>query len=259
MKADHRNQGINLNPLTPSSRNISIIIRDGPVLFVEKGDILTVAGGLFIVLIIALIANPQHLSGLQAAFPGGTPAPAQTPVLQSPVATTLFTTLATRTPAETPSLSLTPVPPYRIYYTDKPFSYPVVRLPDRLDMFGESDIKRSGQDIVTFAYVADSRGGLTQVFSVPYPVWTMDIRVFDNATPNTGSFRMALCYAANGTVIDGVELIHPGTAFKKIQTSNIPLYLIISTTNIEGYRIDMHTSREYYEQILVQPTGKPVS
>ena len=96
-------------------------------------------------------------------------------------------------------------------------------------MFGESDIKRSDQDIVTFAYIADSRGGLTQVFSVPYPVWTMDIRVFDNATPNTGSFRMALCYAANGTVIDGVELIHPGTAFKKIQTSNIPLYLIIST------------------------------
>jgi hypothetical protein len=124
-------------------------------------------------------------------------------------------------------------------------------------MFGESDIRRSGQDVVTFAYVEDSRGGLTRVFSVPYPVWTMDIRVVDNTTPNIASFRMALCYAANGTIIDGVELIHPGTAYKKIQTSNTPLYLIISTNNIEGYRIDMQTSRQYYEQII--PQNSPVS
>ena len=111
-------------------------------------------------------------------------------------------------------------------------------------MLGESDIRRSGQDIVTFAYIADTRGGLSRVFSVPYPVWTMDIRVFDNTTPNMASFRMALCYAANGTIIDGVELIHPGTAYKKIQTSNTPLYLIISTAEIEGYRIDLQTSRQ---------------
>jgi hypothetical protein len=87
----------------------------------------------------------------------------------------------------------------------------------------------------------------------------MDIRVFDNATPNTGSFRMALCYAANGTVIDGVELIHPGIAFKRIQTSNVPLYLIISTIGIDGYRIDMQTSREYYEKIIIQPADNPGS
>jgi hypothetical protein len=224
---------------------------------VETGDILTVAGGLFIVLIIALVVNPQYLSGLQKSLPGGTPAP--TKITTSPVAVTtpLPTTPATPTTAATHTLPLTQTPPYRIYYSDKPFSYPVVRLPDNLEMFGESDIRRSGQDVVTFAYVEDSRGGLTRVFSVPYPVWTMDIRVVDNTTPNIASFRMALCYAANGTIIDGVELIHPGTAYKKIQTSNTPLYLIISTNNIEGYRIDMQTSRQYYEQII--PQNSPVS
>ena len=213
----------------------------------ETGDILTVAGGLFIVLIIALVANPQYLSGLQASFLR-TPAPVQVTLPPTTVPTSLPTTMATPTPAATSTPLLTPSPPYRIYYTEKPFSYPVVTLPDQLDMFGESDIQRSGQDMVTFAYVADTRGGLTRFFSVPYPVWTMDIRVIDNTTPNIGSFRMALCYAANGTIIDGVELIHPGTAYKKIQTSNTPLYLIISTTNIEGYRIDLQTSRRYYEQ-----------
>jgi hypothetical protein len=83
----------------------------------------------------------------------------------------------------------------------------------------------------------------------------MDIRVVDNVTPNLASFRMALCYAANGTIIDGIELIHPGTAYKKIQTSNTPLYLIISTTEIEGYRIDLQTSRQYYGQFGAQESG----
>jgi hypothetical protein len=214
---------------------------------VEKGDILTVAGGLFMVIIIALIANPGYLP---VSLIGGNPAPAQVPAPLVTVTALQPAPAVIPPPLITPALPVTPLPPYRIYYTDKPFSYPVVRLPDSVDSLGESDIRRSGQDIVTFAYIEDVRGGLTRVFSVPYPVWTMDIRVFDNTTPNVASFRMALCYAANGTIIDGVELIHPGTAYKKIQTSDIPLYLIISATDIEGYRIDLQTSRQYYEQIV---------
>lgn len=229
-----------------------ILIRYHPLLFVETGDILTVAGGLFIVLVIALIANPQYLAGLQVSLPGSTPLLTQTPPPPTTSPVLLPPTTATHTPAETPAASRTPVISSRIYYTDKPFTYPVVRLPERLEMFGESDVRRSGQDIVTFAYMEESRGGLSRVISIPFPVWTMDIRVIDNATPNIASFRMALCYAANGTIIDGVELMHPGTAYKKIQTSNTPLYLIISTTNIEGYRIDLQTSREYFEQFGAQ-------
>jgi hypothetical protein len=229
-----------------------ILIRYHPLLFVETGDILSVAGGLFIVLVIALVANPQYLGGLHVSLPGNTPAPTQIPLPPTSLPFLPPTTTATPTPAETPTSALTPVPPSRIYYTDKPFTYPVVRLPDRLEMFGESDVRRSGQDIVTFAYMEESRGGLSRVFSIPYPVWTMDIKVIDNTTPNIASFRMALCYASNGTIIDGVELMHPGTAYKKIQTSKTPLYLIISTANIEAYRIDLQTSREYFEQYGVQ-------
>lgn len=233
------------------------LIRYHPVLCVETGDILTVAGGFVIVLVIALIANPQYLAGLQVSRPGVTPAPTQIPPLPMTMPALLPSATGSPTPVQTPA-SLTSVTPSRIYYTDKPFTYPVVRLPERLEMFGESDVRRSGQDIVTFAYIEETRGGLSRVFSIPYPVWTMDISVIDNTTPNLAGFRMALCYAANGTIIDGVELMHPGTAFKKIQTSNTPLYLIISTTNIEGYRIDLQTSRQYFEQYGVQQFEVPV-
>lgn len=234
------------------------LIRYHPVLCVETGDILTVAGGFVIVLVIALIANPQYLTGLQVSRPGSTPAPTQISSPPTTMPALLALTTVSPTPVQTPAASLTSVTPSRIYYTDKPFTYPVVRLPERLEMFGESDVQRSGQDIVTFAYIEETRGGLSRVFSIPYPVWTMDISVIDNTTPNLAGFRMALCYAANGTIIDGVELMHPGTAFKKIQTSDTPLYLIISTTNIEGYRIDLQTSRQYFEQYGVRQYEVPV-
>jgi hypothetical protein len=227
---------------------------------VEKGDILTVAGGLVIVLVIALIANPESLTGFTAPVPGITSLPTTEPLLPSTILEPVTITTTVQSPIPTPVSPTPPSHPVRILYTDKPFTYPVVKLPDRLDIFGESDVRRPGQDTVTFAYLEESRGGLSRVFIVPYPVWTMDIRVIDNVTPNVANFRMALCYAANGTVIDGVEIIHPGMTYKKIQTSNTPLYLIVSMTDIQGYRIDLQTSREYFErskaqqeEILVKP------
>ena len=223
----------------------------------EKGDILTVFGGLVFVLIIAIIANPHYLAGIQPPLPATTPAPTnvQAPaIVRTPSQTQpVTTTITTATPHPLPTRT-----PVRIIYTDKPFSYPVVMLPDRLDTYGESDIKRPNEEFITFATLAEQRGGLTRVFTIPYPVWAMDIRVFDNATPNVGSFRMALCYASNGTVIDGLEMFHPGTSFKKVQTSNIPLYLIISTNGIDGYRIDFQTTRVYYNTILPPTNTSPV-
>ena len=226
----------------------------------EKGDILTVAGGLVIVLIIALIVNPEIITGFTAPLPGRTSLPTTEPLPPSTIPEPRTTTTTVQSAITT---TVSPNPPYRpvrILYTDKPFTYPVVKFPDRLDIFGESDVRRPGQDTVTFAYLEESRGGLSRVFTVPYPVWTMDIRVIDNVTPNVANFRMALCYAANGTVIDGVEIIHPGMTYKKIQTSNTPLYLIVSMTDIQGYRIDLQTTREYFEmseaqqkQVMVKP------
>jgi hypothetical protein len=219
------------------------------IVCVESGDILAVAGGLVIVLVIALIANPQYLPGFSLDRPTGTPLVTTTP---SPVQVPAPPTI-TVTPSPVPALiTPTPVPtqalPYRIFYTDNPFSYPSYKLPERMDTFGESDIRRSGEDIVTFAYMGDTRGGLTRIFSIPYPVWMLNITVNASRTPQLGNFRMALCYARNGTIIDGTEILNQGSAYKKIQTSNTDLYLIISTANIERYHIDFQTTRQYFDQ-----------
>jgi hypothetical protein len=219
------------------------------IVCVESGDILAVAGGLVIVLVVALFVNPQYLAGFSLNQPTTTP---QVTPIRSPDQVTL-TPVVTMTPSPVPTKT-TPVPvptqapPYQIFYTDKPFSYPAYKLPERMDTFGESDIRRSGEDVVTFAYMDDTRGGLTRIFSVPYPVWMLNITVNASRTPQVGNFRMALCYAKNGTIIDGTEILNQGSAYKKIQTSNTDLYIIISTANIERYHIDFLTTRQYFDQ-----------
>jgi hypothetical protein len=219
---------------------------------VESGDILTVAGALILVIVIALVANPQYLQGIAPAQPSDNPTtvptPTSVPVLTSPTVIPVTSEPVLAITKTLPAPEPTPAPPYRIFYTDNPFSYPNVRLPDQMSTVGESDIPRSGEDVVTFAYLEDIRGGLTRIFSIPYPVWMLNITVNASRTPQQGTFRMALCYAGNGTIIDGAEILNQGSAYKKIQTSNTDLYLIVSTANIDRYHIDFLTTRQYYDQ-----------
>jgi hypothetical protein len=77
----------------------------------------------------------------------------------------------------------------------------------------------------------------------------MNISVMANRNPTEVWFRTALCYASNGTIIDGGEMLHGGTMYKSIETSNTDMYLIIDTHNIYSYRINFETTREYYNQV----------
>ena len=219
----------------------------------EKGDILTLAGGILIVFVIALVANPQYLAAFSGAGAGATPtlAPTPTPI---PVPADIPLTITTPTSIEpTPTPVLADAPPYQIFYSDKPFSYPVFKLPENMETFGASNSLSGKQEMVPFAFVEGKQGGLTQTFSVPYPLWVLNTTVTADATPQYGMFRMALCYAANGNLIEGEEILNRGTSYRIVQTSNTDLYMIISTAYIDGYRINLETSREYYDLYRPRP------
>ena len=223
---------------------ITVFIEHLPVLCVEKGDILTLVSGIAIVLVIAVIANPQYLSGIRSAIPVATPVPTPVPTaIPKPVPTPL----PVPTPVPTPTPIPADAPPYQLFYTDKPFTYPVFKLPENMQTFGASDLIWRNVEMVPFAFIDDKRGGLTQKFSVPYPVWVLNTTVTSNLTPQYGRFRMALCYASNGTVIEGDEILNRGNSYRIIQTSNTDMYLIITTAYIDRYHITLETTRTYYD------------
>ena len=221
---------------------VTVIIGSKSVLCVEKGDFLIFAAGIATVMVIAILANPQSISGFTAPVPVATPvpAPALTPLPILPIITPTYREV-------TPTPIPTDAPQYQIFYSDNPFSYPIFKVPENMETYGASDILWREWEMVPFAFVEDKRGGLTQKFSIPYPVWVLNATVTANTSPQYGNFRMVLCYASNGMVIEGIEILNRGTAHRVIQTSNTELYMIITTAYIDRYRITFETPRNYYD------------
>jgi hypothetical protein len=209
---------------------------------VEKGDILFFAAGIITVIVIAILVNPQSISGILPQVPVATPLPDQTRI-----------PLTVQTVITPPYKEMTPVPRptetalYRIYYSEKPLSYQRLKLPEDMEIFGASDILKRNMELVPFAFIEEKRGGLTQRFSVPYPLWVLNISVVANTSPQYGNFRMVLCNASDGTIIEGVEILNQGNAYRIIQISNTDLYMIISATSLDFYRITFETPRTYYD------------
>jgi len=222
---------------------------------VERGDIITLAAGIAIVVIMALVLK---FGGLfhddEAVITEVSPLPTGpatgtrtfTPDTESPVTPTLNPVTTPATPVPTPS---DPVP-YRIYYTDNPLAYPVFRLPESMNTFGASEIPWKDPGIVSFAYLDESRSGLTQKFRIPYGVWGMNISVEARIKPQYALFDMALCNATDGKYIDAIEIAGHGTAFRNIQVSNRDMYLIIHIENVERFKITFLTPRIYYNSVM---------
>jgi hypothetical protein len=209
---------------------------------VEKGDILFFAAGIITVMVIAILVNPQSISGILPQVPVTTPVPEPTRI-PLPVQTIITPPYKEMTPAPLPTDSAQ----YRIYYSEKPFSYPRLKLPQDMELFGASDILQRNMELVPFAFIEEKRGGLTQKFTIPYPLWVLNVSVVANTSPQYGNFRMVLCNASDGTIIEGVEILNQGNAYRIIQTSNTELYMIISATSIDFYRITFETPRTYYD------------
>jgi len=218
---------------------------------VEKGDLITLIGGVILVFVIALVLNPQYLSGIPVIGEKVTVTPVPTSVVTVPVTQPLQVTTVTPLTARTtvtPAAEPTIAPPYRLFYNSSPFSYPRFKMPDNIYIYGAGDIPFRGREMVTFAFINESRGGLTQRFSVPYPVWSLNATVNAERTPQYGNFKMVLCYANNGTVIDGMEILNRGSMTRVIQTYGVEVYMIITTAYIDSYQIDLETPRDYYVQ-----------
>lgn len=214
----------------------------------EKGDLITLIGGVVLVFVIALVLNPHYLAGI--------PGLAEKPVA-TPVPTMVSTVPATPVVPVTQNVPITPaVPttrptiaaPYQIFYSSSPFSYPRFKMPDNIDTFGAGDIPFRGREMVPFAFVSELKGGVTQKFTIPYPVWSINTTVVANRTPQYGNFKMVLCYADNGTVIDGMEILNRGSMTRHIQVYGAEVYMIITTAYIDSYRIELETPENYYHQ-----------
>lgn len=209
----------------------------------DTGDILTLIAGMVIVILVAVIANPQSLS-IFPIMSEGSHQPGVTEKTPVIIPTTVF---PEKTEVGSLVLQKPDAPLYPISYTDKPFSYPLYRIPEHMETFGASEIPSRTTEWVPFAYIENTRGGLTRFFSVPYPVWLINTTVVATTRPQYGIFRLVLCHADTGGIIEGEEIQSGGRSYRVVQYSNTSMYMIISTENIDSYYIRLETPRNYYD------------
>jgi len=232
------------------STAVTVLIYNPPLVHVEKGDIITLVGGVICVLFIVILVKPGLLSSVVTppvvhANPIEIIAP---PSRSYDTSTISFQNISSKLVNSTTLEVLSLPEPYRIFYSTKPLDAPRLFLPDNMETFGASDNPGREQDMIPFAYLEESRGGITGEFNIPYDIWTMNITVSPNQRPQYANFRMVLCDAKNGTVLEGAEILNSGTILKNVQVSNKDMYLIISTQNIDKYRITFETPRKYYNK-----------
>ncbi|MEN6610798.1 MAG: hypothetical protein ABFC24_08140 [Methanoregulaceae archaeon] len=240
-------------------------------------DILPFVAGIVIILFVATILQPAGI------LPGGSQIPATSGNTSLPPAadttsptipiqiqeTTIPTDTKDRpdnnsatipiqilwTPAPTPvpTLPLPVITPYRIYFNGTPLSYPRLRLPDNMISYGASDVIKDQYRYVAFAYLDEPRGGITQMFTVPYPVWVLNATI-TSKQPQYAHFRMLLCDASTGEIYQGAEIYYSGTMYKSVPISGKPMYLIISTSYVDRFHISLETNADY---IPINSTNTP--
>ena len=127
-----------------------------------------------------------------------------------------------------------------------------------METFGASEILWRNKEWVPFAFIEDTQGGLTNVFSVPYPIWVLNTTVISEQNPQYSNLRFVLCYADTGGIIEGEEILNPQTSYRIVQTSNTKMYLIIATGSIDRFRIYLETPKTYYDAYTpLQPAKSP--
>ncbi len=202
----------------------------------EKGDLAAVILGLSLVIVLMVATSPPPAATAQ---PVQTGPPATTPV--SPVTQSTGLTPEATTVIPTPP----PVPITRITYTVDYRSFPVRFLPSDMRMYGFSDAEWQYKASAVFAYVKEDHGGITEAFTVPYPVWRMTCAVSARTTPEKARFRMILVDRQSGLILEGVEIMYPGTVTKTEAASGRPLYMVIAAENVDEFMITFETPTEY--------------
>jgi hypothetical protein len=204
----------------------------------ERGDIAAVIIGLFLVILLTVLLSPsvqpsRQASGAVPTTPGPT-----TPATPLPEATK-------GPPPELPTPS--PVITRRITYTDDYALLPVRFLPNDMSMYGSSDIEWQYNSSTVFAYVEENHGGITETFTVPYPVFRVNSTLSATRSPEKARFRMILVDELSGQILTCAEIHFPGTVTKTVSARGRPLYMVIEAEKVERFMITLEAPSVYVQ------------
>ena len=217
-----------------SSPGNNAYIRACPHTGVDRGNLVTLLAAAAVVSMVLLLAHSLLIPPTVRVTPEPTPIPTLPPATPSP-----------SPPPPTPAATPQGITPTRITYTGQFSSYPVLFIPSDMSPYGAPDAPWQFNSSVRFAYLEESHGGFTTIFTVPYRVWRINCTVSAWRSPEEAHLRLLLVDAETGTPLEGIEVRNPGTVVKNVQSRFRPLYLIVSTEQVDRVFISLETPADF--------------
>ena len=205
----------------------------------ERGDLAAVAIAiLLVVLLTVFLSLPRGPVPVRGATATPLPTTPEPTVLETP------REVVTEEPVTEATTPLR-VPTRRIFYTSNYYLLPVRFVPGDMAMYGYSDVDWRYNSSVIFAYVEESHGGITETFTVPYPVWRMTATLSSTRTPEKARLRVIVVDENSGQILEGLEIRYPGSMTKTVVAPpEKPLYMVIGSENVERFVITLEAPSE---------------
>ena len=219
----------------------------------KRADILTFAGAIIIVVIIAV--SSQGIDGIPGigAIPhilGLTPSgsPYDNPAGEFPPYTPQAKPQVWNIPKNTDLNTV---------FVSGEGGYPVTDFPDDMTHFGASDPEYSEiwmpGEIIRFATYTGPGNGFSEKFHVPFGFWRINASMTAVNKPESSQLTWILVDAETGTIVTGNQMRYGEQVTKTVQASGDAFYFIVSTQDVNQYEFTLETTKAQYGDNLIQP------
>ncbi len=203
----------------------------------EKSDLITVLVAIAIVCALAIFVQSPLYATQEGTGETGVNN-AQT-IVPTPIPTPEIT------PAPDPEPGSTGI--YRIPYTLDFYQYPLLQLPDNMALFGASEPRWQTRTPVVFAYLREPVGGVSEYFTVRYPIWRISCTLEADNHPESALAQWILVDATTGEIIEGGELRHRSVMIKNVHVSQNDLYFVVYLQDASMITLTLEVPQDVYD------------
>jgi hypothetical protein len=206
---------------------------------VKRADILTFAGAIIIVVIIAVAS--QGLDSISTFFQ---PAPSYEKPADGLQTKPEIWNIPKNTDLNT-------------VYVSGQGGYPVTNFPDDMTHFGASDPEYTEiwmpGEIVEFATYTGPGNGFSKMFQIPFGFWRINVSMTAVTKPESSQLTWVLVDGETGDILTGNQQRYGEPVKKTIQRSGEKFYFIVSAQDVNQYTFSLETTKAQYGDALIQP------
>lgn len=217
---------------------------------VKRADILTFAGAIIIVIILAVASHGiDNIPGINA-IPGFTEpySPYEIPAGELPFYMMQAKPQVWNIPKNTELNTI---------YVSGGGGYPVTDFPADMAHFGASDPEYTDiwmpGEIVRFAQYTGPGNGFSEMFHIPFGFWRINASMTAVTRPESARLTWVLVDGETGTILTGNQMRYKEHVLKTVQASGQAFYFIVSTQDVKSYSLMLETTKAQYGNALIQP------